>query len=63
MRSTPTIRNISDTRHVISCLKDEKIWRPLAKHGIPIYSHEFVLMAALSQYVDWDSEDKRVPGS
>jgi hypothetical protein len=63
MKSAPTIRNISSTRHVVSCLKDEKIWRPLANNGVAIYSHELVLMAALAQYVDWDGEDMRVPGS
>ncbi|KAF8519164.1 BRCT domain-containing protein [Gautieria morchelliformis] len=56
--TVPTTRNVSDTRHVISSLKDEALWRPLVKHGVTIYSHELVLGAAFTQFVDWDGEDK-----
>ncbi|KAF8512309.1 hypothetical protein BU17DRAFT_54108 [Hysterangium stoloniferum] len=54
----PTMRNISDTRHVISSMKDEELWRPLANSGVTIYSQELVLGAAFTQFVDWDGPDK-----
>jgi mediator of DNA damage checkpoint protein 1 len=56
--TVPTVRNVSETRHVISSLKDEPLWRPLVKHGVTIYSHELILGAAFTQFVDWDGEDK-----
>ncbi|KAF8587520.1 hypothetical protein K439DRAFT_819153 [Ramaria rubella] len=53
----PTMRNLSETRHIISCLNDEHLWRPLARLGATIYSFELVLSAACSLCVDWDNED------
>ena len=61
--ATPTARSLSSTRHIISCPQDEQLWRPLAKEGFPIYSHELILSAAFQQFVHWDREDMQVKGS
>ncbi|KXN86850.1 BRCT-containing protein 1 [Leucoagaricus sp. SymC.cos] len=61
----PTFRLINghEDRHVISCPGDISIWRPLAAQGIPIYTHEFLLIGVMKQEVEWDGLEFRVPGS
>ncbi|GJJ08998.1 hypothetical protein Clacol_003219 [Clathrus columnatus] len=59
-QATPNARNLSDTKHVISCLKDEHLWRTLDRSGIPIYSQELVLSGAFKQSMDWKSPEMRV---
>ena len=51
---TPTMRlmNTAPNRYVISCPEDISVWRPLAEHHT-IYSQELLLMAALTQDIDW----------
>jgi len=56
---SPTLRIINaspENRHVISCKEDISIWRPLAAHGIKVYTQELVLEGVLRQEMDWDKE-------
>jgi len=64
-QQTPTVRLLTGhaDRHVISCPEDISIWRPLAMQGIPIFTHEFLLIGVLKQELEWDLKDFRVPGS
>jgi mediator of DNA damage checkpoint protein 1 len=64
LTQTPTIRilDANSDRHIISCLADSSIWRPVAsKHNV--YSQELILTSALKQHVDWTDESFLVPGS
>lgn len=49
-------------RYVISCKEDKAIWRPVAKEGFKIYSHELVLRGALRQEIEWEKEECLVAG-
>ncbi|KAJ3576641.1 hypothetical protein NP233_g274 [Leucocoprinus birnbaumii] len=64
-QQTPTVRIISGhkDRHVISCVEDISIWRPLAEKGIAVYTHEFLLIGVLRQELEWNLMEFRVPGS
>ncbi|KIJ28898.1 hypothetical protein M422DRAFT_269778 [Sphaerobolus stellatus SS14] len=62
MTSTPTARNLSATRHLISCPEDAAVWRPLAS-DFPIYTSELLLSAGFRQYIQWEDDEMRVPGS
>lgn len=45
---------------MISCPEDASIWRPIAEAGHSIYSHELILIAALTQEVHLNAEGVQV---
>ncbi|KAI0292334.1 hypothetical protein B0F90DRAFT_1770582 [Multifurca ochricompacta] len=60
----PTVRalsgKVSGDHYVISSPEDSSIWRPIAEAGHPIYSHELILSAALTQEIRLNDEDSRI---